>query len=155
MTQMNDLPVGRRRDAVDERAPDGAEIRRLAGLAQGAVRSTVCEVLLPAGQVSRPLRHRTVEEVWYVLEGRGQVWRSPPAPHPEGTVLIAQAPPAVQAAPIEVGPGDTLVIPTGWAFQFAAGAIGPLRFLCHTTPPWPGAGETVSAEPGGLGRPTV
>jgi len=28
---------------------------------------------LPAGQVSRAVRHRTVEEIWFVLSGRGEM----------------------------------------------------------------------------------
>lgn len=31
--------------------------------------------LLPGG-VSRPIRHRTVDEVWFVLGGRAEVWRA-------------------------------------------------------------------------------
>ena len=101
------------------------------------------EVTLPAGQVSRPVYHRTVEEIWYILAGEGQVWRCP-----------AEAAPAF-APPQPVSPGDALVIPTGWRFQFAASRDTPLRFLCHTTPPWPGEDEALPAERGGLGEATV
>ena len=127
-----------RRDAVpDAIAPDGSEIRLLL---QGG-RSSLVEVTLPAGQVSRPVRHRTVEEVWYVLDGSGRVWRRPPGDGP--------------GAAVPVLPGDALIIPTGWSFQFAAGPDAPLRFLCHTVPPWPGEGEAVPVEWGGLGEATV
>jgi mannose-6-phosphate isomerase-like protein (cupin superfamily) len=54
-----------------------------------------------------------------------------------------------------VRPGDALVIPAGWRFQFRAGPGAPLRFLCYTTPPWPGPDEALPAEPGGLGPATV
>ena len=101
------------------------------------------EVTLPAGQVSRPVYHRTVEGIWYILEGVGRVWRCPPGAD------TASAPPQ------DVSPGDALVIPVGWRFQFAAASDAPLRFLCHTTPPWPGEDEAVAAETGGLGAPTV
>ena len=106
----------------DAIAPDGSEIRELAA-ARGA---SLVEVRLPAGQTSRPVRHRTVEEIWYFLEGSGTVWLRDP-----GAGEHKQA----------VGPGSTVVIPTGWTFQFAAGPGADLRFLCHTTPPWPGEGE--------------
>ena len=101
------------------------------------------EVTLPPGQVSRPVRHRAVEEIWYILQGRGRVWRCPPDAE------------AASIAPQPVAPGDALVIPAGWSFQFAAGPDAPLRFLCHTTPPWPGDDEAVAAASGGLGAATV
>ena len=138
------IPAPSRRAAQpDATAPDGSEIRLLADGRNAATKSSMVEVILPAGQVSRPVYHRTVEEIWYILEGEGHVWRCPPDGDP------ASVPPQA------VSPGDALVIPTGWRFQFAAGPDGPLRFLCHTTPPWPGEDEAVRAEHGGLGEATV
>ena len=143
------LPLSRRGEQPDVFAPDGSEIRLLADGRHGAVKSSMVEVTLPAGQVSRPVYHRTVEETWYILEGRGRVWRCPP-----GSVSVGPGP-VEGPEPQDVSPGDALVIPTGWRFQFAAGPDAPLRFLCHTTPPWPGEDEAVPAEAGGLGEPTV
>ena len=137
------LPLSRRAEQPEAVAPDGSEIRLLTDSRHGAVKSSVVEVTLPAGQLSRPVYHRTVEETWYILEGCGRVWRCPP------DVDAASVPPQ------EVSPGDTLVIPTGWRFQFAASPNGALRFLCHTTPPWPGKDEAVPVEHGGLGEPSV
>ena len=136
-------PLGRRRAIPDTTAPDGSEIRFLIDNQHGARQASMVEVTLPAGQVSRPVWHRTVEEVWYILEGTGLVWRCPANKEPP-------PPPA-----IEVSPGDALTIPTGWLFQFSAGTDGPLRFLCVTMPPWPGPDEAQPAEFGGLGPPTV
>ena len=136
-------PVSRRSALPDAMAPDGSEIRLLAHEGTGATSSSLVEVTLPAGQVSRPVYHRTVEETWYILEGRGHVWRCPPEADPS------------TVAPQPVSPGDTLVIPTGWRFQFAASPVTDLQFLCHTTPPWPGDNEALPAERGGLGEPTV
>jgi mannose-6-phosphate isomerase-like protein (cupin superfamily) len=124
----------------DAIAPDGSAIYLRAGAPQGATRASLCEVRLPAGAVSRPVRHRSVEEIWYVLAGEGTVWRCPAAG---------------EAEQVAVRPGDALVIPTGWRFQFRAGPGAPLRFLCYTAPPWPGPDEAVPAEPGGLGPATV
>jgi mannose-6-phosphate isomerase-like protein (cupin superfamily) len=135
--------LGRRAERPDAIAPDGSEIRLLAASAPAATRASLCEVLLPAGGVSRPVRHRTVEELWYVLEGLGDVWRCPPGTDP------------AESEPLAVGPGDSLVIPTGWSFQFRAGDSAPLRFLCFTCPPWPGDAEAISVERGGFGEPTV
>ena len=136
-------PLGRRSPTPDAIAPDGSEIRLLVGESQGASKSSLVEVTLGAGEVSRPVRHRTVEEVWYVLEGVGIVWRCPPDAYLE------------TVPPVDVSPGDSLVISTGWSFQFSAGNDEPLRFLCHTTPPWPGDDEAVPVERGGLGDATV
>ena len=121
-----------RRPLSDLVAPDGSQIRLLVTDARQA---SLVEVTLPAGAVSRPVRHRTVEEIWYILAGEGRVWI-------EGTLH-------------EVRPGSRLVIPTGRAFQFAAGGTGPLRLLCYTSPPWPGAEEALAVAEGGLGPPTV
>ena len=148
-TESQILPLSRRAAAPDVYAPDGSEIRLLADARNGATKSSAVEVTLPAGQVSRPVYHRTVEETWYILEGRGMVWRCPPDMASSSNHEPASPPPQ------EVSPGDALVIPTGWRFQFAAGPDGELRFLCHTTPPWPGEGEAAPAEYGGLGAPTV
>jgi len=124
-------------------APDGSEARLLLTDAHGATRSSMVEVSIAPNAVSRPVRHRTVEEVWYIIAGAGQVWRCPP-----GT-------PAADAPPVHVSAGDALVIPTGWAFQFRAGPESALRFICITTPPWPGMDEAVAAAEGGLGPATL
>lgn len=121
---------------ADAIAPDGSEITFLVGSAR---RASLVEVRLPAGETSRPVRHRTVEEIWYVTAGEGRVWRCPPAD--EGG----------KATIDEVRPGATLVIPTGWAFQFQAREAADLRFLCYTSPPWPGDDEAVPLPAGGLG----
>ena len=133
------LPVARRSPDPDATAPDGSEIRLLIDHRHAARRASLVEVTLAAGQVSKPVWHRTVEEIWYILEGSGQVWRCPPTSVPE------------TVAPVPINPGDALTIPSGWRFQFAADADGPLRFLCHTTPPWPGEDEAQPAGAGGLG----
>ena len=146
MSASNGIPVpplGRRSLEPDAIAPDGSEIRFLVGSDQVAVKSSLVEVTLGAGQVTRPVWHRSVEEVWYVLEGTGQVWRCSPEADAE------------TALPMDVIPGDALVIPTNWRFQFSAAPDSPLRFLCHTTPPWPGEDEAVPADQCGLGEATV
>jgi mannose-6-phosphate isomerase-like protein (cupin superfamily) len=116
----------------DAIAPDGSEITFLVG---DAHRASLVEVRLRAGKTSRPVRHRTVEEIWYFLSGEGRVWRR----RPDGEPLLD-----------DVRPGRTLVIPTGWAFQFQASPAADLRFLCYTSPPWPGDDEAVLLPEGGL-----
>lgn len=135
-------PVGRSSgDAII--APDGSEVRLLLSDEHGATRCSVVEVSIAAGAVSRAVRHRTVEEAWYVVEGSGQVWRCPPGA------------PASEVAPVPVGVGDALVIPTGWAFQFQADREAELRFICVTIPAWPGMDEAQSVAEGGLGPATL
>ena len=137
-------PLSHRSPDVDVIAPDGSEIRLLVDERHLAWGASMVEVLLPAGQVSRPVYHQTVEEIWYVLSGVGQVWRCPPEePGPDKMPAIL------------VAPGDALAIPTGWSFQFSAEASSELRFLCLTFPPWPGPDEAQPASFGGLGEPTV
>ena len=119
----------------DAIAPDGSEIYFLVGDAR---RASLVEVRLPAGSTSKPVRHLTVEEIWYVLAGEGRVWRRPSDPSSQGESVV------------DVRPGSVLTIPTRWAFQFQAGTGSDLRFLCYTSPPWPGGQEAESVERGGL-----
>ena len=137
------LPVAHRNEDPDVTAPDGSEIRLLIDDRHAARRASLVEVTLAAGEVSKPVYHRTVEEIWYILEGTGQVWRCPPTSAPD------------TVAPVPVGLGDALTIPTGWRFQFSADPGSALRFLCHTTPPWPGEDEAQPAVAGGLGEGSV
>ena len=146
MTQRysSQVPALASRSALpDVTAPDGSEIRLLIDQRHQASAASMCEVTLPAGQVSRPVWHQNVEEVWYVLQGEGQVWRCPPGGDP------------AMYAPVTVEPGDSLVIPHRWRFQFSASGEEELRFLCFTVPPWPGDDEAQLAEFGGLGPATV
>src|SRR5437870_9179729 len=110
--------------APDTLAPDGSEIRLLVANSAGSV----CEVRLPPGGVSVPVRHRTVQEMWYFLEGEGEVWR-------QATDGASRT--------VRVGPGSALTIPLGCRFQFRNVGVGDLRFLCVTTPPWPGEQEAI------------
>ena len=87
----------------------------------------MAEFELGAGHVSAAVAHRTVEEIWYVLEGRGALWRR------QGT--------HEDVVPLE--PGVCLTIPLGVHFQFRALAGGALRVLGVTMPPWPGADEAI------------
>jgi mannose-6-phosphate isomerase-like protein (cupin superfamily) len=129
------LPLGRREAGEGTVAPDGSAIRILIDNRHGASRASLCEAALDPNAISRAVRHQTVEEIWYVIEGGGEVWRRPPG--------------SANAEPATVTSGDALVIPTGCELQFRAGSQG-LRFLCYTSPPWPGAHEAVLLERGTL-----
>jgi mannose-6-phosphate isomerase-like protein (cupin superfamily) len=110
-------------DAYDVLAPDTSEIRLLVRTTRGSL----AHGTLPPGQVALAIVHRTVEEVWYVTEGRGQVWRKL-----GGRETV-----------VDVEPGTALTIPTGAHFQFRATGPDPLRFIMCTMPPWPGEQEAV------------
>jgi mannose-6-phosphate isomerase-like protein (cupin superfamily) len=110
------LPGGR--DVV---APDGSDVRVLLRLGRGSM----AHFELAAGRVSRAVAHRAVEEIWYVLSGRGEMWRR--QGERQETVLLQ--------------PGTCLSIPAGTHFQFRAAASEPLRAVGVTMPPWPGPAE--------------
>jgi len=104
-------------------APDGSAVRVLLGLQAGGM----AHFELAAGQTARAVMHRTVEEVWYVVAGRGEMWRRA-GPREEVTALV---------------PGVCLTIPLGTHFQFRAAADAPVAAVAITMPPWPGADEAV------------
>ena len=107
--------------APDAVAPDGSEVRLLAGLSGGSF----AHFTLAPGQVSAPVAHRTVEEIWYFVAGEGDVWRKLGEDE--------------SVTPIK--PGVALTIPLGAHFQFRASRSGPLSFVAVTMPPWPGPDE--------------
>lgn len=108
-------------------APDGSDVRVLLRLSGGSM----AHFQLAAGAVSKAVRHRTVEEIWYVLGGRGQMWRR------QGE----------REETVDLAPGSCLTIPVGTAFQFRAGEDGPLAAVAITMPPWPGEDEAEFVEP--------
>jgi hypothetical protein len=61
------LPGGR-----DAAAPDGSDVRVLLRLERGSM----AHFELPSGQTSKAVTHRTVDEIWFVLSGRGEMWRA-------------------------------------------------------------------------------
>jgi mannose-6-phosphate isomerase-like protein (cupin superfamily) len=63
--------TARVKPAYDALAPDGSEIRLLVHTRGGSM--VHCQ--LAPGQVTRAVRHHSVEEVWFCVAGRGQVWR--------------------------------------------------------------------------------
>jgi mannose-6-phosphate isomerase-like protein (cupin superfamily) len=102
-------------------APDGSDVRVLLGLAGGGM----AHFELGPGQTSKAVVHRTVEEIWYCLRGRGQMWRR--REDREETV--------------DVGAGTCLTIPVGTRFQFRCLGAEPLSAIAITMPPWPGEHE--------------
>jgi mannose-6-phosphate isomerase-like protein (cupin superfamily) len=106
-----------------EIAPDGSEIRPLLRLDRGSL----AHCTLPKGCTSHAISHKTIEEIWYCLQGQGQVWRR------KGDMEEV----------VEFRLGVSLTIPTGTHFQFRNTGGEPLRFVIATMPPWPGGDEAV------------
>jgi mannose-6-phosphate isomerase-like protein (cupin superfamily) len=113
-------------DGYDCLAPDGSEIRLLVA----GERGSCVHCTLPPGAVSRAVTHRSVEEIWYVLGGHGQMWRKL-----DGTEET-----------VEVSAGVCLTIPRRAHFQFRNPGHTPLQIVLVTMPPWPGEDEAVRVE---------
>jgi len=109
----------------DYLAPDKSEIRLLMQGDEGGL----AHCILPAGKVSLPVRHRTVEELWYVLAGGGDIWRARGDEERVDSVVA----------------GDSVWIPVGVCFQFRASKAEDLKVLIATMPRWPGPQEAVPA----------
>lgn len=104
----------------DTIAPDGSEVRVLLGIPD---RGGMAQFRLQPGQVSKRVTHRTVDEIWYVLSGRGQMWRWQFGEKDGNT--------------IDLEPGLCLTIPVGTHFQFRADPATALEILGVTMPGWP------------------
>ena len=107
---------------ADVIAPDGSEVRLLCQLSGGSM----AHFTLPPGQVSKAVRHRTVQELWYFVGGRGRMWRD--------------------GETVDVSKGVSLTIPVGTSFQFRADGETALAAVAVTMPPWPGADEAEFVE---------
>ncbi len=122
------LPV--RPDVV---APDGMDVRILLGLRGGGL----AHFELGPGQTSIAVAHRTVEEIWFFLGGRGEMWRK------QGD----------REEVVAVDAGVCVTIPLGTDFQTRSFGPEPLNAVAVTMPPWPGEGEAYKVE--GLWTPTT
>lgn len=104
-------------------APDGSDVRVLLSTPRGGM----AHFELKSGRASEPIRHRTVDEIWFVLSGRGEMWRSQNE----------------RENVVELEPGVCVTIPVGTHFQFRAADGGVLAAVGVTMPPWPGPEEAV------------
>lgn len=120
MTQFGTKPLPAKPDVV---APDGSDVRVLLRTGRGSM----AHFELAPGRVSDPIRHRSVDELWFVLSGRGEMWRR----QGEREEVVALA------------PGVCVSIPLGTHFQFRASGPGPLAAVGVAMPPWPGDGEAI------------
>jgi mannose-6-phosphate isomerase-like protein (cupin superfamily) len=107
--------------APDAIAPDGSEVRLLCANSRGSM----ARFTLSRGGVSKAVAHRTVEEIWYITNGSGRMWRKT----------------ADREEVIELTAGCSLTIPIGAHFQFRCDSAAPLEAVAVTMPPWPGEDE--------------
>ncbi len=112
--------------APDVMAPDGSEVRILCRVAGGSM----AHFSLAPGAVSKPVAHRTVEEMWFVISGRGRMWRR-----------LGE-----RAETVDLAPGVSITIPVGTRFQFRCDGAEPLAAVGVTMPPWPGMDEAYGVE---------
>lgn len=111
------------RDAV---APDGSDVRVLLRFDGGSM----AHFELAPGRTSQAVAHRTVDEIWFVLAGRGEIWR--------------QQGDREETATLE--PDVCVSIPVGTRFQFRSTGAGPLAVIAITMPAWPGEDEAFEVE---------
>ena len=108
------MDVRSRFHAVPFTTKDGSEIRVLldADVARAANQS-LAEAVLAPGQATERHYHARTEEIYFLLEGAGEM-------EVDGDVRT-------------VGPGDAVLIPPGARHQITAGE-SELRFLCCCAP---------------------
>lgn len=94
---------------------DGSTIRELLGPTTAPVRNqSLAEATLAPGQATMRHYHAKTEELYYVVEGAGEM--------------------EVDGERARVTPGDAVLIPPGAWHEIRADASGPLRFLCCCAP---------------------
>ena len=83
---------------------------------------------LASGATTVAVRHRTVEELWFVVTGHGELWLA----DDDGDRIV------------ELAPGVCVPITRRTRFQFRARE--DLDVFGVTIPPWPGDGEAVEVD---------
>src|SRR3954453_15477245 len=87
-------------------APDGSDVRVLLATERGSC----AHFELAGGAGSTAVAHQTVEEIWFFLTGRGEMWLA--SGEDDGEV-------------VDVMPGDCVTLPVGTRFQFRAPGSAP------------------------------
>ncbi|WOT04469.1 cupin domain-containing protein [Shewanella youngdeokensis] len=123
MTNFSTKLLPTTRDVI---APDGSDVRVLLTLDGGSM----AHFELAGEQTSIPSANRTVDEIWYIVAGRGEMWRMA-----EGKEEV-----------VNLAPGVCLTIPSNTHFQFRAFGSSPLQAVAITMPPWPGDAEPIDVD---------
>lgn len=116
----------------DYYAPDGSRIKKLAAASRG----DIAYCTLPAGKISSPVQHKTVEELWCVKSGKGELWLkgNEVEGNPDQVIALEE--------------NVTLFIPPGTPFQFRNIGEAQLDIVMTTMPCWPGPDEAIKVEEG-------
>jgi mannose-6-phosphate isomerase-like protein (cupin superfamily) len=104
-------------DAESFVTADGSTIRELFGLPKGGVEhQSLAEATLAPGQVTQRHYHRVSEEIYFVLDGEGEM--------------------DVDGEKRRVSAGDAVAIPARAWHALRAEGDRPLRILCSCAPPY-------------------
>ena len=109
------MHVGSRHTAEPFVTKDGSEVREIVAGETVARNQSLAEALLQEGEATQCHYHATSEEIYFVVEGHGEM--------------------ELEGERTEVGPEDAVLIPPG-AFHQIRAVGGPLRFLCICAPPY-------------------
>lgn len=106
-------------DATAYTTKDGSQIHELMhptlhGDSHGSRAQSLAEATVPAGTTTHLHRHRSSEELYYIVAGQGSL--------------------TLGAAQFRVEPGDTVLIPPGTPHCVSADAAADLRILCCCSP---------------------
>lgn len=94
---------------------DGSTIRSILDRTNAPVENqSLAEARVPTGSATQRHHHKRAEEIYFILEGEGQM--------------------EIDGDLREVGPGDAVLIPPGAWHTITARA--DLRFLCCCAPPY-------------------
>jgi mannose-6-phosphate isomerase-like protein (cupin superfamily) len=101
--------------AVAFTTKDGSEIRELLAHRNSCIRNqSLAEARLPPGAKTAPHYHPRTEEIYYVLEGSGEM--------------------TIEREKRAVGPDDAVAIPPGAVHSLENTGVIALRFLCCCAP---------------------
>jgi mannose-6-phosphate isomerase-like protein (cupin superfamily) len=96
---------------------DGSVIRPLLDRTNSSVaQQSLAEATIPAGEATARHYHRVLEELYYVVSGRGDM--------------------ELDGEHREVGPGDAILIPPGAWHQLRADQGDEIKILCCCAPPY-------------------
>jgi mannose-6-phosphate isomerase-like protein (cupin superfamily) len=96
---------------------DGSTIRSLLDRSNAPVaHQSLAEATIGAGEATLRHYHRASEEIYYLVEGAGEM--------------------EIDGERATVGAGDAILIPPGAWHQIRASGDGALRLLCACAPPW-------------------
>jgi mannose-6-phosphate isomerase-like protein (cupin superfamily) len=96
---------------------DGSTIRSLLDRSNAPVANqSLAEATIATGEATVRHHHRIAEEIYYLIEGTGEM-------EIDGEVTA-------------VGAGDAILIPPGAWHRIRATGDGPVRLLCACAPPW-------------------